>query len=45
MNTLLYVGGLLLVACIVFVALWRNGRSSRSVSQILEGLEGEPKKK
>ena len=45
MYTLLFAGGLLLVACIVFVALWRNGRSTRSVSQILSGLEVGPKKK
>jgi hypothetical protein len=45
MYTLLFVGGLVLVACIVFVTLWRNGRSSRSVSQILDGLEAGPKKK
>ena len=44
MYTLLIAGGLLLVACIVFVTLWRNGRSSRSVTQILAGLEVGPKK-
>ena len=45
MYTLLMVGGLVLVACIVFVTLWRNGRATRSVSQILQGLEVGPKKK
>ena len=44
MTTLLAAGGFVLAACIVFLALWGSGGSSRSVRQILAELEAGSQK-
>ena len=44
MSTLLAAGGFVLTACIVLLALWGSGGSSRSVRQMLAELEAGSKK-